>query len=209
MPATYKDRTIEKERQVAEQVAILRAARGWSYADLAARMKAVGCDVHPSGIQKTEKQGRRVTVDELVGYARAFEVQPEVLLGEEVPGDVAALWATLESATRLAHVKRETDGAYWEAIERVRTVAAEDVALRQRVELHREVHWRIHVDEARRQAERDGEDISTVEAWEQYLRAAGVYDEPTVRATTDILDDDGPSLTYSGGSLDGTADEED
>lgn len=74
-------RTIDVERRLAERVATERQARGLSYEGLAALMKEAGCDIHPSGIQKTEKSGRRITVEELVGYAAAFRITPEDLLG--------------------------------------------------------------------------------------------------------------------------------
>ncbi|WGH91435.1 helix-turn-helix transcriptional regulator [Auritidibacter ignavus] len=82
MPITYKTRLIEAEQRVAERVRELREAKGLSYHALAAQMKAVGCEIYPSAIQKTEKAGRRITVDELVGYARALNVSINELLGQ-------------------------------------------------------------------------------------------------------------------------------
>lgn len=77
-------RTIDVEKALAERIADERKARGLTYEALAEKMTGVGCDIHPSGIQKTEKSGRRITVEELVGYSLAFEIPVAELLDAEL-----------------------------------------------------------------------------------------------------------------------------
>ena len=73
MPITYKTRTTEVEQRVAKKIREIREAKELSYHALAEQMKAVGCDIHHSAIQKTEKAGRRTTVDELAGLCPRAE----------------------------------------------------------------------------------------------------------------------------------------
>ncbi|PXA77919.1 helix-turn-helix domain-containing protein [Auritidibacter sp. NML100628] len=82
MPIQYKTRTIEVEQRVAKKIREIREAKGLSYHALAEQMKAVGCDIHPSAIQKTEITKRRITVDELVSYAITLNATIGELLGE-------------------------------------------------------------------------------------------------------------------------------
>jgi transcriptional regulator with XRE-family HTH domain len=82
MPRVNHDRTLTHERIVAERVAVERSARGWSYEKLARRMTEVGYPIHPSAVFKVERGDppRRITVDDLVGFAAAFGVTVEYLL---------------------------------------------------------------------------------------------------------------------------------
>lgn len=194
MPAKYTGRTIDQERHVASTVATLRLERGWSYQQLADRMKAVGCTVHPSGIQKMEKGNRRVTVDELTGYARALEVRTEVLLGEEAPADVVSVWATLAGAERLARARQALDAEYAAAVADVRAVVGDDPELRERVVFHREKAWRLALEECRRRAAREDVDVSTPEAMRGQLERWGLLEAPALRVGTDVLGDGGPAL---------------
>jgi transcriptional regulator with XRE-family HTH domain len=73
----------EVELQVVAKLIELRKIFGWTYEETAERMRGEGCNLHPSSIQKTEKSGRRVTVDELVGYSRIFNVAVSDLVGED------------------------------------------------------------------------------------------------------------------------------
>lgn len=62
-----------------------RENRGWTYEALASRMESAGCPIQASAIHKIEKAGRRITVDELMGFAAAFELGvPDLLRPREV-----------------------------------------------------------------------------------------------------------------------------
>ncbi|WGH91436.1 helix-turn-helix transcriptional regulator [Auritidibacter ignavus] len=81
---------INTERAIAKKIQQLRLTRGWTYQALADRMKEAGHHIDPSGIHKTEKAGRRITVNELIGYTRAFDIRVTQLLGEpETPQEIA------------------------------------------------------------------------------------------------------------------------
>ena len=81
MSRPNKPRTINAEANIAERVAYERVLRGWSYETLARKMTEAGCSIHGSAIFKIEKgePRRRVTVDELIGMARAFGISIEAL----------------------------------------------------------------------------------------------------------------------------------
>ena len=82
MPRPNRTRYVGGESSLAERIAFERAARGWSPAGLASRMEQVGCPINTSAIYKLEKADppRRITVDELIAFARVFDLPPEDLL---------------------------------------------------------------------------------------------------------------------------------
>jgi transcriptional regulator with XRE-family HTH domain len=80
MARPNQPRHLEAEANVAENVRLARSARGWSASKLADLMTGVGCAIDQSAIHKIEKQGRRITVDELVGFSKVFNVPLERLV---------------------------------------------------------------------------------------------------------------------------------
>ena len=90
MPRPKPVRQLSSERNLAARIARERERGGYSYAGLALRMTDVGCAIDPSAIYKIEKSNppRRITVDELVGFAAVFGVPvEELLLPAEIAGD--------------------------------------------------------------------------------------------------------------------------
>jgi len=77
-PRAKTSRNVESD--IAAEIAALRAAREWTYQVLADKMAEFGYTIHPSAIQKVEAQGRRITVNELVAYAAAFDIPVARLL---------------------------------------------------------------------------------------------------------------------------------
>ena len=75
-------RSIGGEANLAERIAYERESRGLSYEVLAKKMTEAGCSIQGSAIFKIEKgePRRRITVDELLAFARVFEVEVENLL---------------------------------------------------------------------------------------------------------------------------------
>ena len=108
MPLPNPDRAITEEMQLPARIAYERERRGWSYEGLAQRMTEAGCPIAPSGIYKTEQQGRRVVVEELVGYSRVFGIPVERLL---LPADVAQVDTLREAWQAWA----SASDAYWRA----------------------------------------------------------------------------------------------
>jgi transcriptional regulator with XRE-family HTH domain len=80
MPRPNPHRTIAGERSLAQRVATERELRGMTYEGLATRMARAGCPINASGIYKIEKAGRRITVDELLGFSAVFGVKVDDLL---------------------------------------------------------------------------------------------------------------------------------
>ncbi len=88
MPRPNRPRTVAAEDNLARRIAFEREARGWTYDGTAKRMTNLGCPIQSTAIYKIEKgePRRRISVDELVAFARVFELDVEELL---IPVDVA------------------------------------------------------------------------------------------------------------------------
>jgi transcriptional regulator with XRE-family HTH domain len=82
MPRPNRPRHIGGESSLADRIAFERESRKMSYDGLASRMEKAGCPINASAIYKIEKANppRRITVDELVGFSRVFELPIEDLL---------------------------------------------------------------------------------------------------------------------------------
>ncbi|MGC0271718.1 helix-turn-helix domain-containing protein [Pseudactinotalea sp. Z1739] len=96
MARPNQPRSIRVEDNLAERIAYERQRREWSYEALATRMTELGCAIHASALFKIEKgtkgdsgKRRRITVDELMGLALAFDLPPEnLLITPEAVGDL-------------------------------------------------------------------------------------------------------------------------
>jgi transcriptional regulator with XRE-family HTH domain len=71
--------------QVVRNLENLRAARGYSFRDLAARVAKIGRPILPSAVHSITQHKRRVDVDDLVALAMALNVNPSALL---LPRDI-------------------------------------------------------------------------------------------------------------------------
>lgn len=84
MPRPNKARKVYAEEHLAQRIAKERAAAKppMTLEGLAKRMTDAGCAIQASAIYKIEQGDppRRITVDELVGFARVFGTTPEDLL---------------------------------------------------------------------------------------------------------------------------------
>jgi transcriptional regulator with XRE-family HTH domain len=127
MPRPNKPRSIDAEFALARRVAYERERRDWSYEALASRMTKAGCPIQASGLYKIEKAGRRITVDELVGLAKAFDVdvpellQPvEMILHEDInraeAGEYEAYMAWYTAAFDLIDARRARADLYKKAM---------------------------------------------------------------------------------------------
>ena len=84
MSRPNQPRTIGAEDRIARLMRDARASRGWSCAAMAEAMTNQGCHIDPSAIYKIEGQPRRrITVDELVAFARIVGSTVDELLGED------------------------------------------------------------------------------------------------------------------------------
>lgn len=98
------------EPQTAKRIAQYRNLFGLTYQDMADKMKHVGCDIHPSAIQKTEKSGRLIRVHELIGYSRVLGVTVGELLGIEESGFDESMKDRLDRIRALSQQIIETTG---------------------------------------------------------------------------------------------------
>jgi transcriptional regulator with XRE-family HTH domain len=82
MPRQNPGRTLNIEASLARRIAWERDNRGWTNEGLARRMADAGCHIQHTAIYKIEKGDppRRVTVNELVAFARAFDLDVPDLL---------------------------------------------------------------------------------------------------------------------------------
>ncbi len=87
MPRVNPLRPTGNETSLARRIAAERERRGWSFEGLAKRMGDAGFSIQASAIFKIEKGNppRRITVDELVGFAKVFDLSvDEMLTAEEI-----------------------------------------------------------------------------------------------------------------------------
>ena len=82
MPRPNPPRALQSEENLARRIAYERENRGWTYEGIAKRLTEVGCPIQGSAIYKIEKgiPRRRISVDELVGFASVFELDIDELL---------------------------------------------------------------------------------------------------------------------------------
>ena len=116
MPRPNPPRPLGCEANLARRVAYERTHRGWTYEGLARRMSDAGCPIQASAIYKIEKGNppRRISVDELVAFATAFDIDIKDLL---IPPEEAAVREAQELFTKLTdalhrsgmHVTEVTD----------------------------------------------------------------------------------------------------
>ena len=116
MPRVNPNRSLQNERNLAERIGFEREKRGWSYESTAKRMTDLGFPMQASAVFKIEKgePPRRITVDELVGFAQLFDIKVEEILepvqlmydkrGREITGEIKyhtrALQKEMESLAR-------------------------------------------------------------------------------------------------------------
>lgn len=108
MPRPNPPRAIIEEINLSQRMALERESRGWTYESLANRMTAAGCPITASSLYKSEKSGRRITFEEVVGLSRAFGIPvQDLLLPADLVRSTRALeayraWATATDALRRA-----------------------------------------------------------------------------------------------------------
>jgi transcriptional regulator with XRE-family HTH domain len=201
MPRKPPPRDVGSERQVAEAIEELMKLHGWTYEQLAQKMTDAGAAIWPSSIQKTIKSGRRITVDELIGYARAFETTPESMLqygGKREPRTQES-WRDLIAAEDLQIILRTTQTLYNDKIRGVQTEAARNAELRREIEARRDRHRKSAEREAKEEAKRDGADVSTPQALAQYIEDGKFYRRPALVACEDALKRQHRTRTRAGG----------
>lgn len=181
------------EERIAEKIRDLRDRDGLTYRQLAERMKSVGCDISGPTIQKTEKAGRRVPADELVGYARAFDMSLSELLGIPDNDQLTRVWQTYIGLERLGNVLRSARSEYADALHEVRENARQNHELAEAIRSRRDRHMTDQTARAKQSAANDGEDVSTPAKLEEYMRRWGHLDVPAIVAANDVLEgiDDG------------------
>ena len=133
--------------RTAENLRRIRQERGFSYAELARRLAAIGHPILDTGLLKIEKGDRRVDVDDLIALAVALETTPNRLLLPEMDFEHAAescpltpairetpplLWAWATGEVPLGHLPATaTDD---------RATRGEEVVFSR---LNRPQHWRV------------------------------------------------------------------
>lgn len=181
------------EERLAAKIRDLREHDSLTYRQLAERMKAVGCDVNGPTIQKTEKAGRRVPADEIVGYARAFDMSISELLSIPDKDQLTRVWQTYIGLERLGNVLRSARSEYDNALEEVRESAGQNSELRQAVQDRHDKYLNTFRQKAVQQAANDGDDVSTPGKLEKFMERWGYFDAPVLTAARDVLEgaDDG------------------
>jgi transcriptional regulator with XRE-family HTH domain len=112
VPRPNLPRSMQSEENLAHRIAYERERRRWTYEGTAKRLTEAGCPTQGSAIYKIEKGNprRRISVDELVGFAKVFDVEtsdlliPLELIAEQ---EVLRLMAELEDKFRVLYVSTE------------------------------------------------------------------------------------------------------
>lgn len=127
MPRPNRPRHIGGEASLAERIKFEREQAGMSPAGLASRMEKAGCPINVSAIYKIEggDPPRRITVDELVAFARVFDVPVDDLL---VPANVVREKKLLDGIDKLTDrffALRAARKEYDDEVGRLRELAAQ------------------------------------------------------------------------------------
>ena len=126
--------TLAGEFQLASRLKKEREDCGWSQGELSRRMKQVGVDLNQSSISKIEAYARSISVDELLGFSKAFNIP---VMGLLLPGDVKIEeegWQKFLEAVKHLEVARNASANYSHAIRYVRNRTAISENLRRRIE---------------------------------------------------------------------------
>lgn len=134
MPPRIKN-TMDTEKQLASNITHYRKQRGLTYEALADRMKVAGCEIHFSGIQKSEKSGRRITVEELAAYSIALDVPVLDLLGlSESNAAVQQGMSDFYAAAQVQHIGLMITSQYWEMIKPLQKLISTNDELRSHIQ---------------------------------------------------------------------------
>lgn len=128
MPRPNQPRSIASEANVAEWITLERKRHRLSYEELAKLMTAVGCPLAGTAIYRVEKGDppRRITVDELVAFAKVFDTEVAVLLS---PVDIARKKRgrdLVEKAFRTYEALPKEVYAFGELVADIRELAEQD-----------------------------------------------------------------------------------
>lgn len=95
---TKDKKLLSPERAAAQQLRKLREQRGFSYEEMAARMRAHGSRVTGPGLYKTEKgePPRKLTIDDLVAASQVLGVSTDRILAPPTPSEMWALRTELK-----------------------------------------------------------------------------------------------------------------
>lgn len=157
MARPNRPRTLDVEQGLARRVEEERLKRGFTYDALAARMTELGCAIQPSALQKIEKSGRRIVVDEAVALAMVFRIPlNEWLMSPEERAEAEG-WSAFVAAGEALNDARYAWATYLDLIEEVRVQATASDALRKRIDEYREAARAKIAGELREQAILDEE----------------------------------------------------
>jgi hypothetical protein len=141
------------ERHLAERLQVERKRRGWSQAELARQLEAIGYPLHQSVISKIEppdpdqRSGRRrgpdatarrkVTIGEAIAFSRVLDIPlGELLLPPEAVLD-AAVWRDFIEAAELRNTLRNAQNAYDHKVAGLRAGAKANSAFADRLRNYR------------------------------------------------------------------------
>jgi transcriptional regulator with XRE-family HTH domain len=96
------------EENVGVRVRLEREARGWSTTMLSDLLNEAGYEINPSAVWRIENHKRRVNLDEAIGFADAFGISLENLVG---PPKLASHTRALELVDAIRRAYREVHRA--------------------------------------------------------------------------------------------------
>jgi len=135
VPRPNPPRSLQSEENLARRIAYERDRRGWTYEGIAKRLTNVGCPIQGSAIYKIEKgtPRRRISVDELVAFAKVFDVSTtDLLIPLELIAEHEALDLIAELERKYYALSASVED-YGETVARIQQLAGTDEEHAQRV----------------------------------------------------------------------------
>jgi transcriptional regulator with XRE-family HTH domain len=99
---------LDHERVLCQKVAQLREERGWSQAELARRLSAIGFEMHQTTVAKLEAGKRPLRVAEAFALAQVFGLPPLAMFYMPVKGEDHGMDYMRNRLTRLDERLKET-----------------------------------------------------------------------------------------------------
>ena len=160
--------------------------------DLVPQLRAAGLPWSQGTLSRVEAGLRALKLTEAAVVADVLGVPLAALLGpveDDAASQAAVKMETFVAAVRLGNIRRTVLKEYRDALRKVREATDADPAFRDDIQSLRDRYLATEQRRARKDAERDGEDVSTPELLRAYMWRWGHLDVPMIRTATDVLGD--------------------
>lgn len=197
------------EQAVGQNVARFRQRKDWNQAELGKMLGDVtGKAWQRQSVWAAERGKRAFSAVDLIGLASALDVSVQDLLRVEEPvtagdteispegvlklisgdSDTRQYTEMFHTAADVQNVTRQNEHLYWNLVLNIRQAASQNDKLREEIQNQLERSISLQKQHAQRDAENDGEDVSTPVKLEEYMRRWGHFDVPIIKTARDVLE---------------------